>query len=143
MMGVQDFSETIYSSGNCGRDCTGGSNSYPVKEYISEEGSSCSTSSFGEDLPDDDYHIEERGEFTYEMLPAGKRKSTFAKEGAYPPLWPVAGISLKSLKHSASVSNDIIPNSVHSGNFKSGLSQMNSFKGDSNLDENKGHSQRS
>jgi serine/threonine protein kinase len=143
MQGVQDFSETIYSSGNCVRDCTEGSNSYPVKEYISEEGSNCSTSSFGEDLPDDDYYKEERGKFTNQMLPVGKRKSTFAKEGAYPALWPVAGISLKSLKHSASIFNDITPNSVHSGNFKSGLSQINSVKGVSNLDENKGNSQRS
>jgi hypothetical protein len=143
MQGVQDFSETIYSSGNCGRDFTGGSTSYRIKEYISEEGSNCSTSSFGEDLPDDDFYREEKGEFTYQMLPAGKRKSTFAKEGAYPALWPVGGISLKSLKHFANLSNDITPNSVHSGNFKLGLSQMNPIKGDSNLDENKGNSQRS
>lgn len=143
IQGVQDFSETIYSSVNFGRNCTRGSNSYPVKEYISEEGSNCSTSSFGEDLPDDDYYREERGKFTYRMLPAGKRKSTFAKEGAYPGLWPFAGITLKSLKHFASVSNDITPNSVHSANFKSGQSPMNSVKGESNQDKNKGNSQRS
>ena len=145
---IQDGSETIYSSENCGRDWTGGSSkySYPIKEYkISEEGSHCSKSSFGERLPDDDYHRGERGKFTYQMLPAGKRKSTLVKEGAYPPLPLLAGVSLKSLKHSTTVSNEITitPKSTESRKFKSGLSINNSVIGESTPDENKNRTQRS
>ena len=145
MMGAQDFSETIYSSGKKDTEGTGGSRKtfYPVKEFISEQGSHYSKASFGEDLSEDDYQKEERGKFTYQMLPASKRKSTFAQDSACPPLPPVGGISLKSLKHSVSVSNDVTPKSVHSRNLKSSLSQMNSVTGDSTPRENKDHTQRS
>jgi hypothetical protein len=144
---LQNFSQTIDSIENCGRYSTGGSNknSYARKEYITEEGSQCSKSSFGQDLPHNDYHKQERGKYTYQMLPAGKRKPTFGKDNTHPPLSPVRRISMKSIKYAASVSNENTrtPKSNYSHNFKSGLSKNNSVKGDLTPGENRNHTRRS
>jgi hypothetical protein len=79
------------------------------------------------------------------MLPTGKRKPTFGKDNTHPPLLPVAGISMKSLKHAASVSNEITrtPKSNDTHNFKSRLSKNNSVISDLTPGENRNHTQPS